>query len=103
MKGFCNACKKETDLIKHHINYKQNKTVLVCRHCHKKIHSGTIKQFVCEDPFKIVEFPKTGKGGKEAAIRKHLKDLHEQLVEAPNGMPGHIIRIQIRLLKWVIE
>ena len=41
----CRACGKILDLnqcIEHHLSYKRNKTITVCRSCHQKIHRGKL-------------------------------------------------------------
>ncbi len=40
---------------------------------------------------------------KSTEIQKEIRKLQENLVEAKKGMPAHIIREKIRLLKWVKE
>ena len=36
-------------------------------------------------------------------IETEIQKLQGELVEAKQGMPAHVIREKIRLLKWVIE
>lgn len=36
-------------------------------------------------------------------IKQKLQNLVNELPEANQGMPAHLIREKIRLLKWVIE
>jgi hypothetical protein len=40
----CSICKKRKTLVEHHIDYKKNKTITLCRKCHLKAHhSNSIK------------------------------------------------------------
>ena len=44
MKGTCELCNKEFNLItRHHISYFPCKTIMVCRGCHSRIHKGDLK------------------------------------------------------------
>ena len=36
-------------------------------------------------------------------IELKIQELQSELVEAKQGMPAHLIREKVRLLKWVIE
>lgn len=42
----CSICNSENNVINHHVSYKLNKTVLLCRKCHTKVHQS--KNFFSE-------------------------------------------------------
>ena len=41
----CKICRSEQSLVAHHISYKNNVKIIVCRSCHSNIHNGNIKGF----------------------------------------------------------
>ena len=45
MIGTCEICKLETNIVKHHIDYINEKTVNICRKCHQKLHRKGIDGF----------------------------------------------------------
>jgi len=45
MKGICEICKKKKELVNHHISYKDDKTVALCRSCHSKVHKGLFPEY----------------------------------------------------------
>ena len=47
LKGDCTICSsKDVTVYKHHIQYSDNTTIVVCPKCHSKIHSGKINEFI---------------------------------------------------------
>ncbi len=40
----CILCPNTKNLVKHHTNYEKDKTVVVCRNCHSKIHRTNLYQ-----------------------------------------------------------
>lgn len=45
MKGICEICKEEKELVNHHTSYKDDKTVALCRSCHSKVHTGSFPEY----------------------------------------------------------
>ncbi len=99
----CGSCGKPLELelyIRHHISYRPEKTMIVCRQCHSKIHDGKMaselrpakedaKEFYSKKPKKIVEKPipkycsrcereisKTNKSGVCQNCRLELRNIH---------------------------
>ena len=45
MKEICEICKEEKEVVNHHISYKDDKTVVLCRSCHSKVHAGSFPEY----------------------------------------------------------
>ncbi len=99
----CVVCDKENKLIEHHTNYKKNKKVWVCRSCHTKIHLGKYPEYKCEDTIRIPKFKYKEGETMEEGVKRHLTELEKLLPIIRAGMPAHIVREKIKLLKWILE
>lgn len=76
----CQVCGKEldaNDVIKHHINYYDDKTIIVCRSCHAKIHFGS--DFLKLKPEDTR--PKKKRDGQIEEPEREIKDINEVYYE----------------------
>lgn len=82
--------KIEANPIKHHISYRENETILVCRSCHAKIHRSNLEEF---KKFKPIDKP-----SDKIKKSKVQKDKETNLVTTVNKADDTITNMQDRKL-----
>lgn len=51
----CELCGGTENVYQHHINYKENKKVPLCPHCHRKVHSDPSHRFYPVDALENID------------------------------------------------